>query len=295
MAKWKKWLIALFLLGAVGTLVILLVLVDSLPGPKEIAQVVDAPPAKTPHETHDIGVVDKPATATNDNAKAQPTDTKSQENNKDVIIAFMEEDPADIRVCDNLTQSKIFEQSKDKKEMSFDDLFKDTSRTDPIAEALRIPIKAIFQDEEVSNLLSDVMKVDTSKMNKAEKDSLLDKLGFYSRAAATAASLLSRKKHFESLGDRAIHMSLLARIAILKPEKYEALNLRGICEDMERSIVNGEKTSVKQERKKILALIQEAGLTPADLKFDPEQFLDFDVKMSDNNVSFTLAGKEAAN
>ncbi len=294
MAKWKKWLIALLLLGAVGTLAVLLVLVDSLPGPKEIAQVVDAPPTPKPHETHDIGVAATPETAKVED-KTGPTDSKSQDNNKDTILAFMEEDAADIRVCDNLTQSKMFEQQKNNKEMSFDDLFKDTSRTDPIAEALRIPIKAIFQDEAVTSLLSDVMKVDTSKMNKAEKDSLLDKLGFYTRAATTAASLLSRKKHFEALGDRAIHMSLLARIAILKPEKYEALNLRGICEDMERSIVNGEKTSVKQERKKILALIQEAGLTPADLKFEPEQFLNFDVKMTDNNVSFSLSGKEAAN
>ncbi len=293
MAKWKKWLIALFLVGAVGTLVVLLVLVDSLPGPKEIAQVVDAPPTPKPHETHDIGVAGKSAPKPED--KTQPTDSKSQENNKDVVLAFMEEDPADIRVCDNLTQSKMFEQQKNNKEMSFDDLFKDTSRTDPIAESLRIPIKAIFQDEEVTALLSDVMKVDTSKLNKAEKDSLLDKLGFYTRAASTAASLLSRKKHFEALGDRAIHMSLLARIAILKPEKYEALNLRGICEDMERSIVSGEKTSVKQERKKILALIQDAGLTPADLKFDPKMFLNFDVQMSNNNVSFSLGGKEPAN
>lgn len=294
MAKWKKWLIAFMLVGAVGTLVVLLVLVDSLPGPKEIAQVVDAPPTPKPHETHDIGVASATETAKVED-KTGPTDSKSQDNNKDTILAFMEEDAADIRVCDNLTQSKMFEQQKNNKEMSFDDLFKDTSRTDPIAEALRIPIKAIFQDEAVTSLLSDVMKVDTSKMNKAEKDSLLDKLGFYTRAATTAASLLSRKKHFEALGDRAIHMSLLARIAILKPEKYEALNLRGICEDMERSIVNGEKTSVKQERKKILALIQEAGLTPADLKFEPEQFLNFDVKMTDNNVSFSLSGKEAAN
>lgn len=293
MAKWKKWLIVALLVGALGTLAVLLLLVDSLPGPKELAQAVDAPPTKTPHETHDIGVADKTEVKTED--KAEPTDSKSQENNKDVILAFMDEDPADIRVCDNLTQSKIFEQSKDKKEMSFDDLFKDTSRTDPIAEALRIPIKAIFQDESVTSLLRDVMKVDTSKMNKKEKDSLLDKLGFYTRAATTAASLLSRKKHFEALGDRAIHMSLLSRIAILKPEKLESLNLQGICEDMERSIVNGEKTSVKQERKKILALIKDAGLTPADLKFDPEQFLNFDVKMTDNNVSFTLSGKEAAN
>jgi hypothetical protein len=293
MAKWKKWLIAVFLVGAIGTLAVLLLLVDSLPGPKELAQAVDAPPTKTPHETHDIGVADKAAVKAED--KTDATDTKSQENNKDVILAFMDEDPADIRVCDNLTQSKMFEQQKNKKEMSFDDLFKDTSRTDPIAEALRIPIKAIFQDESVTSLLRDVMKVDTSKMNKEEKDSLLDKLGFYSRAATTAASLLSRKKHFEALGDRAIHMSLLARIAILKPEKFESLNLQGICEDMERSIVNGEKTSVKQERKKILALIKDAGLTPADLKFDPEQFLNFDVKMTDNNVSFSLSGKEAAN
>lgn len=295
MAKWKKWLIALFLVGAVGTLVILLVLVDSLPGPKEIAQVVDAPPTPKPHETHDIGVTSTDSAAKPAAEPVEATDSKSQDNNKDIVVAFMEEDPADIRVCDNLTQSKMFEQQKNNKEMSFDDLFKDTSRTDPIAESLRIPIKAIFQDEEVTALLGDVMKVDTSKLNKAEKDSLLDKLGFYTRAAKTAASLLSRKKHFEALGDRAIHMSLLARIAILKPEAYEALNLRGICEDMERSIVNGEKTSVKQERKKIMALIQDAGLTPADLKFEPEQFLNFDVKMSDNNVSFSLSGKEAAN
>jgi|GEM_PF-6881103 len=294
MAKWKKWLIAVFLVGAVGALVILLVLVDSLPGPKEIAQVVDAPATPKPHETHDIGVAEK-AEAKVGNNEATPTDSKSQDNNKDIVLAFMEEDPADIRVCDNLTQSKMFEQQKNNKEMSFDDLFKDTSRTDPIAESLRIPIKAIFQDEAVTSLLSDVMKVDTSKLNKAEKDSLLDKLGFYTRAAKTAASLLSRKKHFEALGDRAIHMSLIARIAILKPESYEALNLRGICEDMERSIVNEEKISVKQERKKIMALIQDAGLTPADLKFEPEQFLNFDVKMSDNNVSFSLSGKEAAN
>ncbi len=293
MAKWKKWLIALFLLGAVGTLVILLVLVDSLPGPKELAQAVAAPPTKTPHETHDIGVADKTTAKTD--STTEPTDSKSQDNNKDIVLAFMEEDPADIRVCDNLTQSKMFEQQKNNKEMSFDDLFKDTSRTDPIAEAMRIPIKTIFQDEAVTSLLGDVLKVDTSKMNTAQKDSLLDKLGFYTRAATTAASLLSRKKQFEALGDRAIHMSLLARIAILKPEKLESLNLKGLCEDMERSIVNGEKTSVKQERKKILALIQEAGLTPAELKFDPEQFLNFEVKFSQNSLMFNLSGKEAAN
>jgi hypothetical protein len=136
------------------------------------------------------------------------------------------------------------------------------------------------------------MAYDTSKMDKAEKDSFLKKLGFYTRAASTAASLLNRKKHFEGLGDRAIHMSVLARIAVLKPEVMESANIRGICEDMERSIIAGEKPSIKKEREKILALLNDVGLTPQEIQFDPNMYLNFDVQMNDNNVSFSLGGKE---
>jgi len=296
MKRWWHWLLLAFAVLGLAVISGLVFLVDRLPGPGEIAQAVGSTSVK-PHETSDIGVPDdeakKPAASAGaTGADKAARDSKSQDNNKELVLELMNEDAADIRVCDNLGQSKLFEQSRGKKEMSFDDMFKDKTRTDPIAESLRIPIKAVFQDEEVSGLMKEIMAIDTSKMDRAEKDSLLKKLGFYTRAASTAASLLKRKKQFESLGDRAIHLSVLARIAVLKPEALESANLKGICEDLERSIVAGEKPSIKKEREKILSLLQDVGITPAEIQFDPHMYLNFDVQMNDNNVSFSLGGKE---
>lgn len=295
MKKPVKILLSLVALLACALLALMLFVVDSLPGPKEIARAVKTKRQAAKSATASQAIDAKTTTATESLQAEEAAEELTPEEQKKaaqekIIMAFLDEDPTDIRVCENLGNPS--NNLKRMKDADFEKIFGNPERNNPNAEAFRVPLRAIFQDEHLSSLLKDVMAENPSKMDDEEKSSFLQKIDFYGRATYTAAHLYARKKDFETLGDRSIHLSIIAQLANKKPELLENGQLRDACESLQKSIALNDKVDIKSERRDILKLIDEAGLKPADLDFDPDSYLNFKTKISDKQLMFTLDDKD---
>lgn len=285
--------ILLILTGILGIIFIVVTyfMVNSLPGPKEISQGLKAKKTK---EVEAVKSSSDKAPVDPENKKLvaeQQAEREKKAAAEKIVHTILEEDPRDIRVCENLGKGQL-KGFADLEKADSKLLFGDDARKDPIAEAIRIPIRAVFQDENVTNLFNDILSVDDSSMDKEEKSSFLEKIDFYSRVSYTAAHLYNRKSDFESLADRAVHMSILSRMAQLKPELANTPQLFDACNSIQASIAQGNTVDVKKEREDLLSLIKEAGFTPKELDFDPSVYMKFKVKFTNNSFAFSLDSKE---
>ena len=137
----------------------------------------------------------------NSNTPAALTNN-SEKNSKDQvenIRNMLNEDPRDIRVCENLGQSKTTD-NKASKEESFDlsKVFSEEMRQDSVVESYRFAVRKIFQDEAISPLLNELLDLSNQQISVQETDSYLKKINFYSRAAYAAASLYAKKSTLQA-------------------------------------------------------------------------------------------------
>lgn len=279
--------------AALGLVVLLVgtgLVVNSLPGPASLARAVKGPPAGATPALTKAPSAETLSPSGKLQAEEAPEETEKEKKKREEaqLMALIDEPRDDIRVCENLGKAPVLGK-KELKNLEFADLFSEKSRGDSLAEALRVPIKAVFQDTEFAGFMHDFLDVDTSGMEKAERDSFLSKLGFYTRATMLVGHLVARKHDFETLGDRAMNLHALAKLAQKKPELAQDPAVLSACEALERSLGAGEETDAKTERQQIVALIKEQGLTPKDLDFDPDSYMNFQMQKTDKGLSFGLS------
>jgi hypothetical protein len=297
----KRIVIATVCLIAILTIGFFGLVIRLLPGLNEIAQSLSSEQNQTEtaaktqlapkeNKTKENTALEAEAASASESTNDKKT-VASEESKKGFqkVLVMMEEDPKDLRVCQNLGTSAFLE-SKNKGELKFDELME--NRDDPFIEATRFPLRAIFQDEQVASLLKEISEVEKKKLSEQEQKGWLEKVGFYSRLALTAGHLYQQKETFEALGNRATHLSLLTKIAMLKPELARDANIQKFCEELQSSLANRDPVDVHEERMEMLNLIRHAGLTPEQLDFDPDQYIKLNIKQTDNEFRIELNDKE---
>lgn len=268
--------------------------VSRLPSRSEIVSAVTQEKTSIDTEAPVPNSAGSPTVAKVENAIASSSEenAKKDKRKKELkrILTLMNEDPRDIRVCDHLGQSKV---DPKKKHFEFDDILSD-ERNDSLTEAYRAPLKAIFQEPHVTELFQELFALDPELegKSKAEKDGIFEKIGFYSRVAKVGLALRSQKEYFENLGDRAVHLGVLAKIALLKPEMKNSTALVDYCRVIENPENVTTRAALADERKKILDLILESGLKPADLDFDPKNWVRFSVETGKDGLKVSLQGND---
>lgn len=276
---------------ALGTVVFLggtAYVVNDLPSPRAISRTLDSiplTPAAPALGTETDKSVDNQIQA-EEATVPKNTDMKTL---RQGLAQLTGAEVSDIRVCENLGRSKMFDPKTGKYADDFDAFLKPEGRQDSVAESFRPVVVTLFSDEKFSELMQDIT---AQPKDKEEAESFLDKIDFYARAASTVAHMYGRKAEFEALGDRANHLSVLAKLAVLKPELVGTQELMDACERIQSSMSNQEPVDVKAERKEILALIAQHGVKPAQLDFEPDQFMKFKASFKENSLSFTISDKE---
>ncbi len=294
----KALKITVIILGFLGLLLIgsFFFAVNALPSQSELGAMLKKPaakPAVAPSVNQQVQDTGAQPPVEETEAELEPyipsTQGKAETSPETMekIKAFISEDPKDIRVCSNLMKAK----AKKKEDVNIVNIFGDENREDPFFEAIRVPIKAIFQDPSVVELFSEVETLTTNQEATKETGSLLSKAAFYAKAAKTAAQLYQQKSYFEQLGDRAEHLSVLSKLAALKPEMANDSRVYDYCLSVENSLKFNEEASVKEERSALLQLLTELGVQPSELDFKPESFNKFAIKLDQNNLEFSLKGE----
>jgi hypothetical protein len=281
----------------------MLFIINSLPSKTSIARGIKS--SKTNQSQKQINSQES---LNSNNLKAEaganqttPTDEKptiektAEQKAKDdeMLRVFLTESFDDIRICQNLGKTEYFNIKKSGKQQDMSQLFADTERSDTFYEAFRIPIKAIFQDEQTSSLLTEILNIEEKNLEKEERHDLFEKLGFYSRVAMTAAHLVSKKSDFEYIGDRAMNLAAITKMAALKPELADDIELQNLCNEIENSVKDKKVIDIKKERQKITSLMKKFNIKNDDIDFDPESFIKFNIKADKKGFSFSLSDKDS--
>jgi hypothetical protein len=291
-----------FILGALIYLV-----ANVLPSPHEIVPAAFRKPSNThtpnsqsknsqpvapvsPRGNETKNVVAEPAAKAEDKG---PGEKVAKKNELENLKAMINEDPSDNRVCNNLGVSKYFHhKGAAARSKLLEEAFAQESRDDSVVESFRIPMRTILQDEKVVDLFKEIEEIEAQGFSENEKKSFMDKIGFYSKLAYTAAHLYSRKDEFEDVGNRAIHLGVIAKIAALKPKFAEDPQIKSFCNDIQNSITERRPADIREERLEIMKALEHAGLKPADVDFDPQQFIKLRINHTKDKFEISLADRE---
>lgn len=272
----------------------LVILLNVLPGPKEIKTSIESPsysPKSKPviKKNTSKTIAQKPR----DNSKQKPHTQKDDQGSRKArsqlsILMNILEDKAHLNVCENLREETAVNlKEKDGIIELNNDIFSKKYEHDPIIGAIRYPLKKIIQDEVISSLLKDIIDSEIKKENETEESSFLEKINFYTKAAKAAIRLKEQKKNYEILTDRAKHLQIIAMIAKIKPEMAYDSELLEDCHLLQQSVTTYENIDIKAERKKILSIIERSGLKAKDLHFDPKIFTEYKVNYSEKGLFLT--------
>lgn len=299
--KIKNILLSLGILFLVVAIGLVLTVIYNLPSPAEVAETISPKPhvgiQKNPISTtfqaeSTSSTVPSKTNDTQLNLKTQSTESKSktQQSGLSFLDEMLSEEPNDLQVCDNLGITKYFSNDlKNNMEM----VFSSESRGDSVFETIRYPIRKIIQEPQLSSLMKELRELQISDLDQQEKKGFLNKIGFYSRMVVAAAQLYQNKESYEYIANRAAHLGILAKMAALKPDMAQDANLNQFCRQLENSIKDQQKVDLAAERLEIRKLIAASGLSYKQLDFDPDHFIKFSVKSSDNRFEFSLSDSAA--
>jgi hypothetical protein len=207
------------------------------------------------------------------------------------MMTVVEEDPRDIRVCSQLGQIKVARKSEES--LGLEDVF-GKDRTDSLMEAYRMPVRAIFQEPAIADLMREIDGYGSEMDAKSadEREGFLSKVGFYARVARASASLIANRRKFEVLGDRATHLAVLAKMALANPKLRDDSRLMDFCRRIQDFDSPPTPEGLRTERTELLGLIQDAGLKPKDLEFEPTEWTKFSLKQDSGKLTVSLSSKE---
>lgn len=269
----------------------------SLPSPKQVGRALksvsqaeksDLLPSHVPPSVQAQGQVAQTQEVLQPQTETPEEIAKREERARSNAIAksLLEREPQDIAVCDNLSNaptSKVTQSGQ--MEQALETIF-DDSDTDPYVQAFRIPLAHIFHRPLLKNLLEEIQTFE----NKPE-EGVLDKIGFYGRVAAMGADLIANKSYFEHLTDHAYNLFVISQVVGRRPELARDPKLLDFCLQIEAEVKSGELTNLDEERKEVLALLDYAGITPAELQFEPEKRMKLDVKSDRHGFSLGLGNQ----
>lgn len=308
MSKFKKFLLFSVVLFFLLITSLFMTVVHMLPSPQKIARALKTSSASEKESRVEIGKEpregDNTAVRTNEgqetelnNENSRVTEDKAEAEKKsrdtEQVRRLLDENPRDLHVCENLGKTKFFnKENPEKNKFDIGEIFGEENKEDSVAQTIRFPIRAIFQDPSISPLLHEILDLSKKNIPHDEEKSFLEKINFYSRVTYAAAQLYNKKSEFEYLGNRAQHLQLIAQIAAQKPELANDSGLRNFCESLQNSIINGQKIDLIEERKEILKLISYSGLTNQQLGFNPNNFIKFSIHSDKTGFRFSLSSKD---
>lgn len=208
------------------------------------------------------------------------------------LLEIADEDARDIRVCEQLGKTSLpANESGLESKVLLSSLFSE-ERTDSVSEAFRVPMRAIFSSPGTRSVLEEVRDMETAAdvpKTPVEKRGFLEKVGFYARAAKAAADLYADRDRLEALGDRAMHLYALTRLAQLKPEFGASSALVDTCRSIQNADQGLSRPELEGERAAVLEHFRKAGVDPQAIGWDPELWIRLQVKAGQDgfSISFT--------
>ena len=196
-------------------------------------------------------------------------DPKVQAQYQEAFDRLFEEDPTDIRVCDNLGRV----------EMSTTELGRPRSILELIGprdgnavfEAFRFPIVSALHDPDLKAFYYEAKDYERNLegLSDAEKNSWLRKAGFYSKLAKTMTGFLSRRERIESAATQGKALLKLAQITATNSKLASDARVQDLCREIENSARSESVSKLGEYDQDIEQLMAENKVAPEALQNMP--------------------------
>ena len=81
---------------------------------------------------------------------------------------------------------------------------------------------------------------------------------------------------------------MLSKLAVMKPEVQNSSRLSDFCRQTQSADLDPDPETIAEERRQLLEIIKESGMTPEELDFDPKSWINFNIKNDNNQLTMSL-------
>lgn len=161
-------------------------------------------------------------------------------------------------------------------EKEFSEAF-DSSQLDPRIEAAKPLIRYVFRLSKMHDLVTEL-----SQAAERNDETLVEKAQFYSSAYAAFMDMKDHQTDIESILDRSYLFLGLNNLVAKKPELVNDLRVQNFCAATEQLFNEGTPVDFQSEKNHFLSLLQDSGIKPSEINFNPEY---------KSNILFNFDGK----
>ncbi len=207
------------------------------------------------------------------------TNPTSTQEPRSEILNLIDEDPADIRVCDHLEERSLYQRGDDDRDLAKEAMNYDSRRRDDaVAEAWRVPWKTFLQLPAVREFFWGLHHI---QQLPAEGHDRLTVLRALSLATWAFTEAWWERKLLNNQANRALHLTVLVRLVALRPQALASAS--EACAVMERAMLDGgrQDLDVRAEREELLTLLAAHELSPTEIGFDPKYYIDVTAEIGD--------------
>lgn len=269
--------------------ILVVYILKSLPSAKEIGQALKPPSPKAsaqvdqtttvqPATTSQSVTVEESGPVSNVQVVEQSEEQKKQSAQKSIEELTDPNKPLS-QFCGILQNSRPIDPNEKFTNESLE------QQKDPKFEPIKTLLKGVFRLPALRDLVTEVM---AAEKNGQLNDDLLSKAQFYGQAVLAFNQMMDYRPEFNVLGDKTYLQMMLNAAVASKKEIYQDQRLQKYCEDIERSINNGESFSFDQEKKNLERLLDELQINHQAIGYNPNYKSDFDIKL--NKASLTFSG-----
>jgi hypothetical protein len=152
-------------------------------------------------------------------------------------------------------------------------------------EAIKPFFKTVLKQPEMQRLISMVIQDEEfMKASAEEQEGMFDKALFYKQAYSAYSEMKEHLPEYESIVDRSYLMYKLNDLIVLKPDLQKDPRIMKFCEESEYQSNSYAAVDFASEKQVFERLIQELGVDPKSIKYDPHYKTTLDLKFSGQNL-----------
>ena len=193
---------------------------------------------------------------------------------------FIDEKTPALDYCNKLSQAKSGPISTINKNDSDEDLR---------LEAIKPFFKTLLKQPETQKLLYMVIQEEAYLIQSPESKSegLFEKAIFYKQAYSAFSEMKENLPEYESVVDRSYLMYKLNDLLVFRPELQNDPRIMKFCEDNEYQSNSYAPVDFQAEKQVFERLIQELGVDPKAIEYDPKYKTTLDLKFSGDNLQIS--------
>lgn len=181
------------------------------------------------------------------------------------VEEMFRQDPSDIHVCDSLGKVEMSTAQLNEPRAFYD--MTGNREADQLNESFYSSVVLAFHDPDILAIyeLANGYRARTVGLSEVERNSFLNKVGFYKDVMAHLAALAARTKDLEALGAQSSTLMDLARLTALRPRLGVEAEVLRLCNEAQDAAKSGAHSDPVAMKARVDAILQREKISRAEL------------------------------